>query len=67
MITMFRTVLGKQILLLTVFLILYGAGQIILFKSDSTSWSAALVTRPWLAIIYFLSAHVLVEQIVRKR
>ena len=63
---MLRTTIGKQLFLLAVYLTLYVICQTLLFKSEANSWSAALLTKPWLSLIYFFAAHIVVERIVRK-
>lgn len=60
---MFRTQIGKQLLLLAVFVTLYVACQTLLFAPRSIGWSAALTTKPWLAAVYFLIAHIFVERV----
>ena len=61
-----RQVWLRQLTFICVFLLIGTVSQLVLFKTDSNSWTDALLTKQWLWVLYFVVSHVMVERLMRK-
>jgi len=56
-----------QLALIVLYVVIAFSMQMILFKTGENTWQEALQTHPWLYLVYFAIAHILIERWARNR